>query len=373
MFPLKSDLLVQLGDLTDAATGTKVTGATVTMSLYEEAPLVFNTGVATKEIQRVTPSSTVVNSIAFTDGGNSTPADYEIEVGNVIVGETGGATATVKSVTVTSGTWATNDAVGILELTSQVGDFQAEALQVGTTTGTADVAGNSDQGGAFTFSFDGATTAAIDGNATLAAIKSALEALSNITTVNVTGTPLDTDPVNNGFYVEWASANPEEDGNVPMLTIGIASLLGPASVSISETVRGHLVGALRDAGGGDVGLPVEGHGRIAGDYIYVIGTSTLDGEHAAIVSVSRDEIVITAAYVAQEFTSREEVFVGIKGASLPGISLSDDGDGDYSAYLPDNLRKYTRRKRCMLLVTIAKGGLDLVIVSTSPTGFYKGT
>lgn len=373
MFPLRSDLLVQIEDLTDAATGQKVTGATISMSLFEETPLVFNTGVAAKAIQKVTPSSSVVNSIAFTDGGNSSPTDYEIAVGNKIVGETGGATAIVKNVTVTSGAWDTNDAVGTLELTSQVGDFQAEAIKVGATTGAADIAGNSNQGGSFKFSFDGQITAAIDGNATLAAIKSALEALSNIATVNVTGEPLDTDPVSNGFYVEWASTDPEEDGNVPMLTIGIASLLGPASVYISETVRGHLVGELRDAGGGDVGLPIEDHGRIAGDYIYVIGTATLDGEYTSIVSVSRDEIVVTKAYVAEVFAGKEEIFIGIKGTGLPGISLADDGGGDYSAYLPDSLRKYTRRKRCTLFVTIAKGGLDLVIVKTNPTAFYKGT
>ena len=372
MFPLKSDLLVQISALTDVSTGAKVAGATVSMSIFEEVSLKLNAGPAIKEVQKVTPSSTVVNSIAFTAGGGA--SNYEIKVGDEVEGDIGGATAIVKSIAVTSGSWAAGPpgtAAGTFELTSQVGDFQAENLDVGASADVAAVAGNSDQGGSFKFTFDGATTAAIDGNATLAAIKSALEALGNITTVNVTGTPLDTDPVSNGFSVEWASASPQEDGNTPSLTISIVSLVGPASVVITEQVQGRLVGAARNAGGGTVGLPIEGHGRVASDYVHLIGTANYDGEKA-IVSVERDEILITAAYVAEVFTGKEEVYIGIKGTGLPSIALADDGGGDYSALLPDDLEKYTRSKRCILLVTITKAGVDLLVTKKSPTGFYKG-
>ena len=372
MFPLKSDLIVQLTELTDTDTGAKVAGATVTMSIFEEKALKLNSDAAVAAVQKVTPSSPVINTIAFTAGGG-TP-QYEIQVGDKVTGDIGGATAIVKTVTVTSGTWDAGPpgtAAGTLELTNQVGDFQAENLNVGAAADVAAIAGNSDQGGSFTFTFDGATTAAIDGNATLPAIKSALEALGNITTVNVTGGPLDTDPIVNGLYVAWASANAYEDGNVPLLVINIASLLGPTSVSITVQTQGHLVGEARNAGGGTVGISIENHGRVAGEYIHLIGTANYDGEEA-VVSATRDEVVITATYTAEVFTGKEEAFIGIGGTGLPSIAFSDDGGGDYSATLPEDLEKYSRGKRCILLVTVTKAGTDLLLAKTSPTGFYKG-
>ncbi len=373
MFPLRSDLLVTVEGLTDSATDLPVEGATVTMSLFDETPLKLNTGAAVKAVQKITPSSVVINSIAFTAGGGS--SNYEIQVGDKVTGDISGATAIVKSITVTSGEWDAGPpgtAAGTLELTSQVGDFQAENLDIGSSTDIAAIAGNTDQGGSFTFTFDGTTTSAIDGNAPLSAVKSALEALGNITTVNVTGDPLDTDPVNNGFYVEWASASPEEDGNTPLLIANIASLAGPVNISITKQTIGHVLGEARDAGGGTVGIPIEAHGRIAADYIHLIGTANYDGEEA-IVSVKRDEVLITATYVAEVFTGDEEAYIGIKGTDLPSIGLNDDGDGNYSANLPEDLQKYGHGKRHIILISITKGALDLLIAKTSPTGFYKGT
>lgn len=372
MFPLRSDLVVKVEDLTNSVSGAKVPGATVTMSIFGEIPLNLNDGPAVKAVQKVTPSSTVVNTLAFTAGGGA--ANYEIKVGDKVTGDISGATAIVKSITVTSGTWDAGPpgtAAGTFELTSQVGDFQAENLDVGASTDVAAIAGNSAQGGSFTLSFDGETTAAIDGNATLAAIKAALQALANITTVNVTGDTLDTDPVSSGFYVEWASAAPQEDGNVPLMTAGIASLVGPTSITISKQTQGHLVGKARNAGAGTVGLPIEDHGLLAADYVHIIGTANYDGEEA-VVSVERDEIVITAAYVAETFTGKEEVYLGIKGTGLPSIAFNDDGDGDYSANLPEDLQRYTRGKRCIILVSITMGAADLLIAKKSPTAFYKG-
>lgn len=372
MFPLRSDLLVQLSDLTDTDTGLKVTGATATMSIFEEKPLKLVTGEAASAMQKVTPASTVVNTIAFTAGGG-TP-QYEIQVGDEVTGDISGATAIVKTVTVTSGTWDAGPpgtAAGTLELTNQVGDFQAENLDVGAAADIAAIAGNSDQGGSFTITFDGETTAAVDGNATLAAIKSALEALGNITTVNVTGGPLDTDPIVNGFYVEWVSANPYDDGMVPLMHINIASLLGSTSVSVTEQVRGHLVGEARNAGGGLVGIPIVGHKRIAGDYIHLIGTANYDGEEA-VVSVDRDEVRITATYTAEVFNGKEEAYLGINGTGLPSIALSDDGGGDYSATLPEDLQKYSKGKRCVILVSVVKAETNLLLAKSSPVGFYKG-
>lgn len=77
--------------------------------------------------------------MAFTSGGT-----YEIAEGNVITGATSGATATVKRIAMTSGTWAAGTAAGTLIFASQTGNFSAaENLNVGATLNVATVTANS--------------------------------------------------------------------------------------------------------------------------------------------------------------------------------------------------------------------------------------
>lgn len=76
--------------------------------------------------------------IAFTSGST------EIEEGDTITGATSGATATVKRVQVTSGGWDDGDAAGYLALADQTGTFEAENLDVGSSTDVATIAGDSD-------------------------------------------------------------------------------------------------------------------------------------------------------------------------------------------------------------------------------------
>ena len=76
--------------------------------------------------------------IAFTSGGT-----YQVVEGNTITGATSAATALVKRVNITSGTWGGGDAAGWLTINTQVGTFQAENLNVGANLNVATVAGNS--------------------------------------------------------------------------------------------------------------------------------------------------------------------------------------------------------------------------------------
>ena len=76
--------------------------------------------------------------IDFTSGGT-----YEIKEGDVITGDTSGATATVIRVVLRTGTWAGGDAEGRLILTNQTGNFVSETLDVGGTLDVATVAGDS--------------------------------------------------------------------------------------------------------------------------------------------------------------------------------------------------------------------------------------
>ena len=79
-------------------------------------------------------------SIDFTSGGTTEPAE-----GDTLTGATSGATAVVKRIIVTSGSWAAGDAAGRMILYSQTGTFQSE--NINDTTQSASnvltIAGNS--------------------------------------------------------------------------------------------------------------------------------------------------------------------------------------------------------------------------------------
>lgn len=76
--------------------------------------------------------------IAFTSGGVT-----EITAGQTITGATSAATAVVRRVILTSGSWAAGDAAGRFIINGQTGTFQAENLNVGASLNLATVAGNS--------------------------------------------------------------------------------------------------------------------------------------------------------------------------------------------------------------------------------------
>lgn len=76
--------------------------------------------------------------LPFTSGGT-----HEVVAGEEIKGATSGATATVASVNLTSGTWAAGTAAGTFILSVQSGRFEFENLNVGSTTNVASVSGNS--------------------------------------------------------------------------------------------------------------------------------------------------------------------------------------------------------------------------------------
>ena len=62
-------------------------------------------------------------------------------------------------------------------------------------------------------------------------------------------------------------------------------------------------------GGGEVGLPITGHGFQAGQVVVIVGTTNYDSAFL-INSATADEIVITATYVAENFAGTETVNFG---------------------------------------------------------------
>lgn len=78
------------------------------------------------------------SEMAFTSGGT-----YEIAIGNTITGATSAATAIVKNVVLTSGTWATGDAAGRLILSGKTGTFASESIKVGANADVATISADS--------------------------------------------------------------------------------------------------------------------------------------------------------------------------------------------------------------------------------------
>lgn len=128
--------------------------------------------------------------------------------------------------------------------------------------------------GTFTLTFSAQTTSALDWDCTAAELDTALEALSNITTVFVTGSGTAADP----FYVEFT--NPGNQ-NVAQMTANIGSLTG--TVTITTTIEG--------SDGGTFTLTFSGQTTAA--IAYDASAATVDTELTALSNIV--SVVVTGA------------------------------------------------------------------------------
>ena len=138
---------------------------------------------------------------------------------------------TDQTTTDTSNAWTAEDPTGTgagWHLTIAASDFGINEVQ------TVSISGGP-TGGTFTLTFGGDTTAAIAFDATAAAVDSALELLSSITTVTTTGGPLPGTAVVVTFVTPGAQ-------NIALMTSNSAGLTGGTSptVSVAETTAGFL-------------------------------------------------------------------------------------------------------------------------------------
>jgi len=102
-----------------------------------------------------------IRAMAFTSGGTT-----EIAAGDLITGATSGATATVRQVLLSSGSWAGADAAGffLFNIEDKTGTFQSENVYVGSGTNDATVTVDA----AVSYSYD--TEVAVEtGNAAITA------------------------------------------------------------------------------------------------------------------------------------------------------------------------------------------------------------
>ncbi len=100
-----SDTLLQVSNLIDVESGDPVNTATIEVSIFDG--------------DRRHP----VSVLEFTSGGV-----LKLIVGNTITGATGGATAVIVKVSLTSGHWAAGTAAGQIEISGQDGVFEAENI-----------------------------------------------------------------------------------------------------------------------------------------------------------------------------------------------------------------------------------------------------
>lgn len=93
-----------------------------------------------------------------------------------------------------------------------------------------------------------------------------------------------------------------------------------------------------DKGGGKVGIPCTAHGLTSADYIRIEGSQNYNDEYAVDATSTANEIVITAAYVAETFLETERIFIGI--ADGTNISLPYTGTpGLYRGVLQDTMQR----------------------------------
>lgn len=149
--------------------------------------------------------------------------------------------------------YASSDTIALISVASNglVAVKEVATINRGTSTG-----------GTFTLTVDGATTAAIDFDALGTAVKAALELLSTVTTVTVTGTGTVGDP--------WVATFDDPIKSLDVSGDGAGLTGGDSTLTVTETTDGLALGAARwkmhAAANSDNGLSA-GHGT----YLFTCG------------------------------------------------------------------------------------------------------
>ena len=203
-------------------------------SLVDEVQQVYNDAAPVNEVQKVSNTATG-GTFTLTFNGQTTSAlNY-----NATSAEVEAALEALSNITDVyvygSGTPADPWVVefrdpGGQDVTQMTADDTN--LTGGTTTITTTIQGS--DGGTFTLTFDGQTTAAIAYNASAATVGAALEALSNITDVVVTGTGTKSDP----WVITFVNPG---DQNVSELTADDTNLAGTTTITTVTEGRGNTI------------------------------------------------------------------------------------------------------------------------------------
>jgi len=119
-------------------------------------------------------------------------------------------------------------------------------------------------------------------------------------------------------------------------------------------------GVAADKGGGKVGIPVAAHGLATNDIVRISETENYNGEYTLDATSTADEVVITATYVAETFTGRENVFVGLASCYQVPLSYVAASSGKFQGYVQDTTH-LIEGDRYILFVSVTSGPANLLI------------
>lgn len=96
--------------------------------------------------------------------------------------------------------------------------------------------------------------------------------------------------------------------------------------------------AATDEGGGLVGFPITAHGFATGDYFYLHGDSTYNGEYQVDASSTTNLVVATATYSAKTFNGKEIAAKAVANARGLALSYISASNGNYAGNIPDTVK-----------------------------------
>lgn len=139
-------LLAAIEDARDAIQAVPGSGDILGFHQYNGVKYAFrnNSGGTAAQMYKSSSSGWTLcdlgRTISFTSGGT-----HEVLENDTLTGAVSGATAVVKRIILTSGSWADGDAAGTFVLYSQSGTYQSETLNEGANTNVCTIAGDSSE------------------------------------------------------------------------------------------------------------------------------------------------------------------------------------------------------------------------------------
>ena len=207
--------------------------------------------------------------------------------------------------------------------------------------------------GTWSLTYDGQTASGIAYDASLSTIKTTLETLSTIEVddVVVGGNTLDTSPVGNGMTFTWA----DDLGDVDLMSFDVSGLTGPtqAGTTIAEDTKGVLLGVAVDEGSSKVGIPIIGHGQVAGDRVRIANSRNYNAEYL-LTDTTNDKIIFTETYVAETFVGNAKVYLGVPGGCNISMSYVSGSNGNHRGILPDDIEGLIERAWYYLFIESKK-------------------
>jgi len=256
-------------------------------------------------------------SIAFTSGGTT-----EISIGDTITGATGGATAYVDFVVLSSGSWAGGDAAGTFYVRNQSGTFESENLNVGASTNLATIAGDTTNNSiSSTADIDcavdrGFLIVGIEGSAT----KTTYWNGSSIVTVSsgpgdfdteLTAPTLNTSSVNTSYQLK-GNGTYQVAYRFYDSTRGIYSALSaPLTIHLDRMKTTYATGTITFNSGGD------NSGLMQSGDIFTINSRTYE-----YISDSGSDVIISAASAADIESHAEALADAINGDSSAEVTAT---------------------------------------------------